>query len=209
MRLPLLLCALAVALPAAPIQAQARAVPPTARDTAGPVPGNGAGQPRLKSRSRAQALALGHTLVASTAGAALMSQGVESQWKGDVGYWLFAYGTVIAPSAGNFYADDGRRTSRGLLIRSAGSLLVAASVFGQLLTSPEFDLDNPEGGDLHWDAVNLTGAALMAGGAAYSILTAPRSVTEYNERLARAHEVRVAPALASGGAVGVQVRIGF
>ncbi|HEY7767036.1 hypothetical protein [Longimicrobium sp.] len=209
MRVYLLLPAFALALVASPVRGQAQALALSARDTAGPAASGVANQPRPKSRSRAQVLALGHTLVATGTGAALMNQGVESQWKGDVGYWLFAYGTLIAPSAGNFYAGDARRTSLGLQIRGAGATLVLGSVISQILTSPEFDMDNPEGGDLHWDAVNVMGSGLMIGGAAYSILTAPRSVTEHNEKMTRAHAVRIAPAVASGGAVGVQAGINF
>lgn len=163
--------------------------------------------PRVKSARRAQLLAIGHTALASTAGAALMSQGVESQWKGDVGFWLFTYGTIFAPSAGNFYAGDRRRTSIGLQVRGVGSALVVASVWAQIL-SPEFDIDNPEGGDLSWDAMSISGGALILTGAAYSILTAPRSVAEYNERAAPGIQVRAAPALdARSGAVGLQVNL--
>ncbi|HEY0021527.1 MAG TPA: hypothetical protein VGB24_01415 [Longimicrobium sp.] len=209
MRVSIMLAALTMALSALPVRGQAQSAALNARDTAGPVSSAAANQAQLKSRSRAQALALGHTVVATATGAALMSQGVESQWKGDAGYWLLVYGTLIAPSAGNFYARDTRRTAVGLQVRGAGATLVLGSVISQLLTSPEFDMDNPEGGDLHWDAVNVMGTGLIIGGAAYSILTAPRSVSEHNERVTSAHGVRIAPAVARGGAVGVQVGIDF
>lgn len=167
--------------------------------------------PRLKSTRRAQLLAIGHTALASAAGAAgaaLMSQGVESQWKGDVGYWLFSYGAIVAPSAGNFYAQDMRRTTIGMGVRSAGATLVVASLWAQLLFSPEFDMDNPDGGDLRWDALNVSGGALILTGAAYSILTAPRSVAEHNERATPAAQVRAGPALDTrSGAMGVQFSV--
>lgn len=163
--------------------------------------------PRFKSARHAQLLAIGHTALASAAGAALMSQGVDSQWKGDVGYWLFAYGALVAPSAGSFYAADRRRTMIGLQVRGVGSALVAASLWAQIL-SPEFDLDNPDGGQLHWDALNVSGGALILTGAAYSILTAPRSVAEYNQGTTPRLQVRAGPALDThSGAVGVQVSV--
>jgi hypothetical protein len=164
--------------------------------------------PHLKSTRRAQLLAISQTALAGAARVAMMSQGVESQWKGDVGFWMFSYGALLAPSAGNFYANDKRRTTIGLGVRGAGATLVAASLWSQLLFSPEFDMDNPDGGDFHWDALNISGGVLILSGAAYSILTAPRSVTEYNERSAQRVQVRASPALdARSGAAGVQVSV--
>jgi hypothetical protein len=194
------LAAAVLALHAVPARAQQLGVAETEAASA-------PASPRLKSARRAQLLALGHTALASTAGAALMSQGVESQWKGDVGFWLFAYGTIFAPSAGNFYAGDKRRTSIGLQVRGAGSALVVTSLWAQIL-SPEFDIDNPEGGKLNWDALSISGGALILTGGAYSILTAPRSVAEYNERATPRLQVRAGPALDTrSGAVGLQVNV--
>jgi hypothetical protein len=201
MRLFNLLPAVVLAVTAIPAHAQQLEV-------FAPTASSAPASPRLKSPRRAQLLAIGHTALASAAGAALMSQGVESQWKGDVGYWLFSYGALLAPSAGSFYARDKRRTSIGLTVRSAGATLVVASLWGQLLFSPEFDMDNPDGGDLHWDALNVSGGALILTGAAYSILTAPRSVAEYNERAVQTAQVRAGPAFDTrSGAVGVQFSV--
>ncbi len=164
-----------------------------------------------KSASKARLLSVAHTAVATSVGLALMSQGVESLWKADVGFWLFAYGALAAPSAGNLYARDFARTQTGLAIRSAGAALVLTSVWGQIL-SPEFDIDNPDGGNLRWDNLNVAGVAIMAAGAAYSIATAPASVEEYNRRSAAGATPRVSltPAYTpSTGNVGVHVGVRF
>ena len=182
------------------------AVPSTAQQLPAAV---ASASPHLKSTTRAQLLALGHTLAATGAGAALMSQDLESQWKGDVGYWLFTYGALFAPSIGNFYTGDTRRATLGVGIRGVGSTLVIASMVAHLF-SPESDIDNPDGGGLQWDALNLSGGAIILTGAAYSILSAPRSVAEYNERATGGLRVRAAPALDTRtGAVGVQVKMRF
>lgn len=201
MRLFTLLPAAVLALSAVPAHAQQlEAVAPAA--TSAPA------SPHLKSPRRAQLLAIGQSALATAAGAALMTQAVESQWKGDVGYWLFSYGALVAPSAGNFYAQDMRRATIGLGVRGAGATLVIASLWAQLLFSPEFDIDNPEGGDLRWDPLNVTGGALIVAGAAYSIVTAPQSVAEYNERAAQVVQVRAGPAIDTrSGAVGVQFSV--
>jgi len=195
-------------LPAAVLVLSAVPAPAQQLEALAPAAVSASASPHLKSTRRAQLLAIGQTTLASAAGAALMSQGVESQWKGDVGYWLFSYGALLAPSAGNFYAQDGRRTAVGLGVRSAGATLVVASLWAQLLFSPEFDMDNPDGGDLRWDALNVSGGALILTGAAFSILTAPKSVAEYNERTVQRAQVRAGPALDTrSGGVGVQVSV--
>ena len=165
-----------------------------------------------KSASKARFLSIVHTAVATSAGLTLMSRGVESDLYGVPGYWLFAYGTLGAPSAGNLYARDHARTKTGFSIRSAGAALVLTSVWRQILFSGEFDMDNPDGGHLRWDALNLAGVGVMAAGAAHSIATAPASVAEYNRRsAARAKpHVSLAPGYAQGtGNMTVNVGVRF
>jgi hypothetical protein len=164
-----------------------------------------------KSAARARLLSIAHTAVATSAGLALMSRGTESDLYGAAGYWLFAYGALAAPSAGNLYARDYARTRTGLAIRSAGAALVLASVGRQLL-SPAFDIDNPDGGKFRWDALNLSGAGVMAVGALYGIATARTSVEEYNRRSAAGAGSRVSlvPAyVPATGSVGVQTGVRF
>ncbi|MDQ3524868.1 MAG: hypothetical protein M3451_07435 [Chloroflexota bacterium] len=164
-----------------------------------------------KSASQARLLSLAHTAVASSAGLALMSRGTQSDLYGVPGYWLFAYGTLAAPSVGNLYARDYARMRTGLAIRSAGAALVLTSAGRQLL-SPAFDIDNPAGGKFRWDALNLTGAGVMAAGAAYSIATAPASVEQYNRRSTAPATPRVSltPAYTPAtGNVGVHVGVRF
>ncbi len=153
-----------------------------------------------KSASQARLLSL-----------ALMSRGTQSDLYGVPGYWLFAYGTLAAPSVGNLYARDYARMRTGLAIRSAGAALVLTSAGRQLL-SPAFDIDNPAGGKFRWDALNLTGAGVMAAGAAYSIATAPASVEQYNRRSTAPATPRVSltPAYTPAtGNVGVHVGVRF
>jgi hypothetical protein len=141
----------------------------------------------------------------------LMSRGTESDLFAVPGYWLFAYGALGAPSAGSLYARDYARAKTGLAIRSAGVALVLTSVGRQLL-SPAFDIDNPDGGHLRWDALNLTGVGIMAAGAAYSIATAPASAEQFNRRSAAATAplVSLTPAYTPAtGNVGLQVGVRF
>ncbi|HEV2149603.1 MAG TPA: hypothetical protein VGR37_19540 [Longimicrobiaceae bacterium] len=185
-----------------------------------PVTGSLSAQERLpepappgvpKSASRAQFLSVAHTAVATSAGLALLSRGTESDLYAIPGFWLFAYGAVAAPSAGSFYARDRERTQTGLAIRSAGAALVVASAWSQIL-SPRFDLDNPDGGEFRWDALNVAGVGVMAAGAAYSIATAPASVERYNRRVVAgaAPRVSLSPAYAPAtGSVGVHMGVRF
>jgi hypothetical protein len=141
----------------------------------------------------------------------LMSRGTESDLFAVPGYWLFAYGALGAPSAGSLYARDYARAKTGLAIRSAGAALVVTSGWRQLL-SPAFDIDNPDGGHLRWDALNLTGVGIMAAGAAYSIATAPASAEQFNRRSAAATAplVSITPAYTPAtGNVGLQVGVRF
>ncbi|MBW3571586.1 MAG: hypothetical protein KY467_10810 [Gemmatimonadetes bacterium] len=201
MRSSLFLCASVVLALPAPAFSQATAA--EAADLAAP-----AAAP--KSASRAQLLSIGHTAVATSVGWFLMRDGVDSQLKGDIGYWLVAYGALAAPSAGNYYARDKARVERGMMIRSAGGALVVASMWRQLFTA--FDLDDPDGARwFHWDALNVTGFTIIAAGAAYSVATAPASVNEYNMRVSGdGPRVTVGPAYApTTSSVGIQVEVRF
>ena len=209
MRISLVLCAVLVLARPTPALPQA-----TAADAA-PLSASTADAAHLsapaaapKSASRAQLLSIGHMAVASSVGWLLMRDGVDSQLKGDVGYWLFAYGALVAPSAGNFYAGDKARVKRGLMIRSAGGALVAASMWRQIFTT--FNVDNPDA-RLHWDALNATGFAIITAGAAYSLATAPASVDAYNRKTSGDRpRVTVAPSFAPATlAAGIQVEVRF
>jgi hypothetical protein len=157
-----------------------------------------------KSASRAQMLSIAHTTVATTAGLLLLTKGDESDLFGIPGFWLFYYGVVGAPSAGSFYARDRDRALTGLGIRSAGATLVAASGLRHFLSAGLEPDREPHG----WDALNVTGAVLIAAGTAYSIATAPRSVRDYNRRVGGGSgiSVSIAPSVAPEGG-GVRARL--
>jgi len=199
--IPLALAALVLAAAPAAAQRLAASAAPAASAEAFSPP-----SPRIKSGSRARLLAL-HSVVATGVGAALLSQGVESQWKGDVGYWLFAYGTVAAPSAGNLYAGDRERAMRGMAIRGAGGALVVTSMIGHVLST---DIDDPDAPSYDWDSLNLAGGAIILAGAAYSIATAGTSVAEHNERMRGNPPLAAAPTIHAGrDGVGLGVRVRF
>lgn len=157
-----------------------------------------------KSASRAQVLSIAHTAVATTGGLLLLDKGMESDLFGIPGFWLFYYGVVGAPSAGSFYARDYDRALTGLGIRSAGATLVAVSGLRNTLSSGLEPDREPHG----WDALNVTGAVIIAAGTAYSIAAAPRSARDYNRRAGGgpAVSVSVAPAVAPEGG-GVRARL--
>lgn len=165
----------------------------------------------VKSGSRARLLSIAHTAVATSAGFALMSRGGESDLYGVPGYWLFAYGTLAAPSAGNFYAGDRARVNTGLNIRAIGAALIVTSM-GKQIFSSAFDIDNPDGGDFHWDALNVTGTGVVVAGAAYSLITIPASVEKYNRNsaVAAAPRVSITPSvLPAAGKLAVQLDVHF
>jgi hypothetical protein len=157
-----------------------------------------------KSASRAHMLSIAHTTVATTAGLLLLSKADESDIFSTPGFLLFYYGVVGAPSAGSFYARDLRRAQAGLAIRSAGAALVTASGWRHFLSSGLEPDREPHG----WDALNVTGAVIIAAGTAYSIAAAPRSVRDYNHRAGGGPDisVSVAPAVAPEGG-GVRARL--
>jgi hypothetical protein len=164
-----------------------------------------------RSPQKALLLSIGHTAVATSVGAALMSRGAESDLYAIPGYWLFAYGTMLAPSAGNFYGRDRERVNRGLLIRAAGTGVLVTSLWRQVF-SPAFDIDDPDARRFHWDAGTAAGTGIIAAGAVYSIATAPASAEAYNRRgLTRTPPtVGLSPAAPSGvPAVALHVQLRF
>jgi hypothetical protein len=165
----------------------------------------------VKSGSRARLLSIAHTAVATSAGFALMRRGGESDVYGVPGYWLFAYGTLAAPSAGNFYAGDRARVNTGLNIRTIGAALIVTSMWKQIFSSA-FDIDNPDGGEFHWDALNVTGTGVVVAGATYSVITIPASVEKYNRNsaVAAAPRVSITPSvLPEAGKLAVQLDVHF
>jgi hypothetical protein len=159
-----------------------------------------------KSASRAQVLSIAHTTVATTAGLLLLDKGMESDLFGIPGFLLFYYGVVGGPSAGSFYARDLDRAQTGLAIRTAGAALVITSKWRHLL-SGGLGID-PDPEPYGWDALNVTGAVIIAAGTAYSIAAAPRSARDYNRRAGGEPgiSVSVAPAVAPEGG-GVRARL--
>jgi hypothetical protein len=163
-----------------------------------------------KSPLRAQLLSVAHTAVATTGGALLLRHGADSDLLAIPGFGLLAYGVLGAPSAGSVYAHDRTRTNVGLTVRSAGGALVLASAWRHIL-SGGLNPDRPDG-DLGWDALNATGAAVVVAGTVYSIATAPRSAREFNRRTGGTPtiDLSVVPTVvAGGGGVRTSVDVRF
>jgi hypothetical protein len=182
--------------------------PASAQEAALPSPAPAVAE---KSASKALFLAAAHTTFATSVGFAMMRQGVKSDILGMGGYYLFLYGTMAAPSAGNFYARDDRRTRTGVGIRVVGGGVVLTSLVRQFFT-PAWNLDNPDCCYFTWDPLNVLGTGVILAGAAYSISSAPASVEEFNRRQSAptAPRAEITPVFspANGGA-GVQVGVRF
>lgn len=72
------------------------------------------------------------------------------------------------------------------------------------------NIDGPEDPHWKWDWAGVSGIALVAGGAAYSFVAAPRSAAEYNLAHAEGARVSVTPAFhPSDRSLGVRVGVRF
>lgn len=131
-----------------------------------------------KSEGEALRLAVTNTLmpIAVGIGAAHLFDGGVLEKSGV----LAIYGIVVGPSTGNFYASDYARGGIGMLARLGGAYLMkdaAREVLGDEVIDPlGFDEEEAELGD----AKVLIGSGLILVSTVYNIITAPKSVREYN-----------------------------
>jgi hypothetical protein len=166
----------------------------------------GANPAAEKSLSHARLLSYGHTAVATSAGYLLLQQGATSDFFAIPGFALFFYGTMGAPSYGSLYAGDLQRSNRGVQIRLAGGTLLVTGIWRQILSEDFLDED----WRLGWEAFTITGATVIAAGAAYNFATLPRSVRDHNAAAGERARVSVAPVLAPRGeGAGVRMEVRF
>jgi hypothetical protein len=129
------------------------------------------------SGSTALGIAIGGTV--ASYGMVLLGAGPA---RGDAGRALIvlgAAGTLIAPSAGRWYARSGGW--RGLGLRLAGAGVVALAGAAALSECGLFNSDpcTPVGGLV----LGIAGAGLWVGGTIDDIVMAPRDARRHNERL--------------------------
>lgn len=135
-----------------------------------------------KSAARATGLAVGGTAV----GLAGLYLGSQMREGGDAPImFLGAVATVIAPSAGAWYAEDTYRFTPGMGVRILGALVMAfgyANAVDRACESEsmcQLPIRSRES-----DATLGVGAALVVGGAIWDIATAGRYANEANARYA-------------------------
>lgn len=95
---------------------------------------------------------------------------------------LAIYGAIIGPSLGNYYAEDYTRGAVGMVSRALAAWMLKDAT-KELMGANAADA-------LGWDSKKvsftdtkiLIGSVLMAGSAAYNVITTGVSVSEYNEQ---------------------------
>ncbi|MDX1637377.1 MAG: hypothetical protein R3281_05380 [Balneolaceae bacterium] len=110
-----------------------------------------------------------------------------------IGSTLAVYGLVIGPSTGNFYANDYLRGGLGALTRVGAAFLLkdaTSEIFGR-----EFaDALNVDNKSVRFgDTEVIVGAVMMVGTMAYNIISAPVSVSEYNQSMGYAIKLHSLP----------------
>ena len=105
----------------------------------------------------------------------------------EAGFTVLYAGMAAGMTAGHLYAGDTRRALIGLGIRAAGMGFI---VWGNAQNDGDFTIDEPG---------YLIGLPLLLAGTAYSLVTTPRSVREFNARPA----LVLRPAQGPGGAPGL------
>ena len=137
------------------------------------------------SEGTALAIALGGT----AASYGMLILGAEMEDRGNAGHTLAtigAVGTLIAPSAGRWYAGSGGW--RGLALRLAGVGTSALALGALLSECPLFSEHscNPAGAAV----LGIAAAGLYVGGTIDDIVMAPRDARAHNERL---HPIALVP----------------
>lgn len=132
-----------------------------------------------KNASKARTIALSNTVLSVATGLAAVSL-FDNHTIEKSGAILGAYGVIVAPSTGNFYASDSPRGVIGIGARAVGSYLMIDA------TSEIFGRDFADALGVDDEDVSLTdtkiliGEALILGSIIYNVLSTKRSVAEYN-----------------------------
>lgn len=139
-----------------------------------------AGSEGLKSISKARRIAVTNTALAVGTGLGAVALFDNSTIQ-KTGALLTAYGILVGPSTGNFYANDYPRGFAGLAVRTAGAyLMIDASreLFGNTFAD-ELGVDSKEVSLS--DTKMIIGGALVLGSTIYNILSTTQSAVEYNQ----------------------------
>lgn len=145
-----------------------------------------------KSKTAAVMWSVGATIIPSALGILLTwSDEGASDWRTPCGWTMIIGGPIIGPSAGHFYAEQwfhGVKTA-GARLALGGTGCISSIVLAILIVKgvdPE-DLDE-------WAISAIpTGLACIAviGHGVYDIITVPRSVRKYNEKLQLGPEINL------------------
>lgn len=137
------------------------------------------GDDQVKSVSKARFITLSNTALSMGTGLAAVNL-FENSTIQKTGAWLAAYGLIMAPATGNMYAQDYSRAFVGIAARAVGAYLMidaTREIFGDRFAD-EFNVDNKEVSLT--DTKILIGEALIVGGFIYNVISAKKSVEEYN-----------------------------
>jgi hypothetical protein len=157
--------------PAVPVAQPAQPAPPSHDDEV--------------SEGTALAIALGGTAVSY----GMLILGAKLEDAGDGGQTLAtvgAVGTLIAPSAGRWYARSGGWRGLGLRLAGVGTAALAVAVALSECGLFSEHSCNPAGGVV----LGVAAAGLYVGGTIDDIVMAPRDARQHNERL---HQVALVP----------------
>lgn len=135
----------------------------------------------LKNASKARTIALSNTMLSTGTGVAAVHL-FDNNTIETTGAILGVYGVIVAPSTGNFYAEDFPRGAIGMGVRTVGSYLMVdatSEIFGREFADA-LGVDNKEVSLT--DTKILIGEALILGSMIYNVISTKASVDEYNQQ---------------------------
>lgn len=136
-------------------------------------------QEGLKNVSKARTIAISNTVLSVATGLAAVSL-FDNHTIEKTGAILGAYGVIVAPSTGNFYASDSPRGVIGIGARAVGSYLMidaTREIFGRDFADA-LGVDNKSVSLT--DTKILIGEVLILGSIIYNVLSTKASVEQYN-----------------------------
>lgn len=135
----------------------------------------------LKNASKARTIALSNTVLSIGTGVAAVSLS-DNNTVETAGAILGVYGVIVAPSTGNFYAEDFPRGVIGMGVRAVGSYLMVdatSEIFGRDFADA-LGVDNRDVSLT--DTKILIGEVLILGSMIYNVISTKASVEEYNQQ---------------------------
>lgn len=146
----------------------------------------------VKTVEQARGLAATNTLMPLAVGIGTVAL-FENNTIQTVGAAMALYGLAMGPSTGNFYADDYTRGLLGLLTRAAGGYLMAdatSEIFGSKFANA-LNVDNKRVSLT--DTKIIIGEVLIVGSIIYNLISAKKSVAEYNASQGQRIRISVEP----------------